>query len=58
MILDLTQVHSAQKAGVSRQTMYAIETQKYEPSVVLAPKKAAICNKNVNDVFELEKSGG
>lgn len=53
-ILDLTQGQLAQKVGVSRQTIYAIETQKYEPSVVLALKIAEICDKSVNDIFELE----
>jgi len=55
-ILDLTQGQLAQKVGVSRQTIYAIETQKYEPSVVLALKIAEICDKNVNDIFELEET--
>lgn len=55
-ILELTQGQLAKKAGVSRQTIYAIETQKYEPSVVLALKIADICGKSVNDIFELEES--
>lgn len=55
-ILDLTQEQLAQKVGVSRQTIYAIETQKYEPSVVLALKIAEISDKTVNEIFELEES--
>lgn len=55
-ILGLTQGELAQKVGVSRQTIYAIETQEYEPSVVLALKIAQICGKSVNDIFELDNT--
>lgn len=55
-ILDLTQQQLADKVGVSRQTIYAIETQNYEPSVVLALKIAHVCNKPVGEIFMLEQS--
>lgn len=53
--LDLTQEELAQKVEVSRQTIYAIETQKYEPSVVLALKIADVFGERVDDIFELEE---
>lgn len=52
---DMTQAQLAEKIGVSRQTIHAIETQDYFPSVVLALKIAKLFEVTVNDIFELEK---
>lgn len=52
---DMTQAQLAEKIGVSRQTINAIETQNYVPSVVLALKIAKLFGVQVNDIFELEK---
>ncbi|NLK15032.1 MAG: helix-turn-helix transcriptional regulator [Bacteroidales bacterium] len=52
--LGLTQEQVAEKIGVSRQTINAIEKGKYAPSVVLALKLARLFGKRVDDIFELE----
>jgi len=54
-IKDMTQAVLAEKTGVSRQTINAIEAGKYVPSTVLALKIARIFGKGVNEVFELEE---
>jgi putative transcriptional regulator len=48
----LTQDDLAAKVGVSRQTINAIETEKYDPSLPLAFKLAALFKKRIEDVFE------
>jgi putative transcriptional regulator len=53
-ILDITQADLAEKIGVSRQTINAIESNKYVPSTVLALKIARMFNKKVEEIFELE----
>lgn len=53
-IANLTQAELAEKIGVSRQTINAIEAGKYVPSTVLALKIAKLFQKSVNDIFELE----
>ncbi|MDH8702608.1 putative transcriptional regulator [Dysgonomonadaceae bacterium PH5-43] len=53
-ILRITQQQLAEMIGVSRQTINAIESEKYVPSTVLALKIAKVCNKQVNDIFFLE----
>jgi len=53
-ILRITQQQLAEMIGVSRQTINAIETEKYVPSTVLALKIAKVCNKRVDDIFFLE----
>ena len=54
-IHNLTQQELAEKIGVSRQTINAIESNKYVPSTVLALKMAKLFKKNVEEIFELEK---
>ena len=51
---SLTQADLATKIGVSRQTINAIESQKYIPSTLLALKIAREFEVNVNEVFQLE----
>ncbi len=54
-ILDITQAQLADKVSVSRQTINAIEANKYVPSAVLAMKIARYFAKTVEEVFELEE---
>lgn len=55
-IHDLTQEQLAQKLGVSRQTIHAIESNKYVPSTVLALKLARLFGKEVGEIFKLEET--
>lgn len=50
----MTQQQLADAAGVSRQTINAIESGKFVPSTVLAIKMAQIFEKSVEDIFQLE----
>lgn len=54
-IKDLTQEELANKVKVSRQTINAMEANKYVPSTVLALKIARVFNKPVEEIFILEK---
>ena len=51
---DMTQESLANKVGCTRQTINAIEKNKYSPSLVLAFKIAKIFNKEINDIFNVE----
>lgn len=53
-IHDMTQADLAQKIGVSRQSINAIEKNKYVPSTVLALKIAKLFKKPVEELFLLE----
>ena len=53
-IHDLTQAGLAEKIGVSRQSINAMEKNKYVPSTVLALKIAKLFNKSVESIFFLE----
>ena len=55
-IANITQAGLADKIGVSRQTINAIETGKYVPSTLLALKMAKLFGKSVNDIFELDET--
>ncbi len=55
-ILNITQAELAERVSVSRQTINAIESNKYVPSTVLALKIAAVFTKKVEDIFILEES--
>lgn len=54
-IHNLTQQDLAEKIGVSRQTINALEAGKYVPSTVLALKLAKLFDKTVNEIFQLEE---
>ena len=54
-ILNITQAHLAEKVSVSRQTINAIESNKYIPSTVLALKIARVFQKQVGEIFTLEE---
>lgn len=55
-ILNLTQAELAERIGVSRQTINAIEAGKYVPSTVLALKLAKVFRATVDEIFLLEES--
>jgi putative transcriptional regulator len=46
-----TQAELAERLGVSRQTVNAIETEKYDPSLPLAFKMAQVFRCRIEDVF-------
>lgn len=53
---NMTQEELAKKMKVSRQTINAIETGKYYPSIVLALKLSFFFKRTVNELFELENN--
>ncbi len=55
-IKGITQEELANKVSVSRQTINAMEANKYIPSTVLALKIAKVFNKPVEMIFLLEKN--
>jgi len=55
-INGLTQEDLAHKVSVSRQTINAMEANKYVPSTVLALKIAKVFNKIVEDIFSLDET--
>ena len=52
---NLTQADLAKKVGVSRQTIYAIENNKFNPSVSLAIKMARFFKVTVEYLFDIEE---
>lgn len=55
-IKNITQAELAEQIGVSRQTINAIESNKYVPSTVLSLKMAKLFGKNVDEIFILEET--
>jgi putative transcriptional regulator len=51
---EMTQQELAEKAGVSRQTIIAIEGGKYSPSLELAFRIADAFNAKIGEVFDHE----
>ena len=49
---DWSQAQLAERLGVSRQTVNAIETEKYDPSLPLAFAVAKVFGKLIEEVFE------
>jgi putative transcriptional regulator len=49
---EMTQQVLADKTGVTRQTIIAIESGKYSPSLTLAFKIAKALNVSIEDVFQ------
>jgi putative transcriptional regulator len=54
---DLTQEELAEKVGVSRQTVIAIESNKYNPSLDLAFKLARLFEMAIEEIFTYEEDG-
>lgn len=52
---DWSQADLADKLNVSRQTVNAIETGKYDPSLPLAFKIAKLFGKTIEEIFESDK---
>lgn len=48
---DWTQAELAERAGVSRQTINVIEAGKYDPSLPLAFKLAAVFGAGIEEIF-------
>lgn len=48
---DLSQAALSEKLGVSRQTVNAIEKERYDPSLPLALKIGRLFNKPVEEIF-------
>ena len=55
---NLTQEELAQRVGVSRQAINAIETEKYDPSLPLALKLGKLFGKPVEEMFFLDEEAG
>lgn len=55
---NMTQEQLAAQLGVSRQTVIAIESNKYLPSLGLALRMAALFQVRVEDLFSLEEEEG
>ncbi len=56
--IGMTQQALAETIGVSRQTIFAIETGKYIPSAILVLKLSRALSKPVESLFSLEKIDG
>jgi putative transcriptional regulator len=54
--LDWSQADLAERLGVSRQTVNAIETGKYDPSLPLAFSLARTFKRRIEEIFEAEAS--
>jgi putative transcriptional regulator len=52
---EMTQEELAQRAGVTRQTIIALEAGKYVPSLVLAFRIARVFGVTIEEVFQLEE---
>ena len=52
---EMTQQDLADRAGVTRQTIIALEANRYNPSLALALRIARTFGKAVEDVFQLEE---
>ena len=52
-VKDWSQADLADQLGVSRQTVNAIETEKYDPSLPLAFKVARLFKMSIEEIFEL-----
>jgi putative transcriptional regulator len=53
----LSQADLAEKLEVSRQTVNAIETERYDPSISLAFKIAAVFERSIEDIFTPNGNG-
>jgi len=51
---DLTQEELAKGLGVTRQTIIAIEKEKYDPSLILAFKIAKFFKVQIEDIFSYQ----
>ena len=54
---EMTQAELAKRVGVTRQTIIALEQDRYVPSLVLAMRIARVFNVRVEEVFSLVDEG-
>lgn len=54
---DWSQGELAEQLGVSRQTVNALETGKYDPSLPLAFKIASVFGQRIEDIFQPDGHG-
>ena len=54
---EMTQQELSDQCGCTRQTIIALEQEKYVPSLVLAIKIAKVFGKTVDEVFQLQDEG-
>ncbi len=54
---EMTQQELSDQCGCTRQTIIALEKEKYVPSLVLAIKIANVFGKTVDEVFQLQDEG-
>jgi len=52
---EMTQEELARRAGVTRQTIIALEAGKYVPSLALAFRIARVFGENIEEVFQFEE---
>jgi len=50
-VKNISQEQLAQELGVTRQTIHAVETGKYNPSLDLAFKMAKFFDKRIEEIF-------
>ncbi|AIO18394.1 antitoxin HipB [Candidatus Izimaplasma bacterium HR1] len=55
---EMTQKELAQKVGVSRQTIVAIEKRQYSPTLELCFKLSIVFEKSIDEIFTVEKIDG
>ena len=55
---EMTQEELAQRVGVTRQTIIALEANRYVPSLLLAVRLARAFNLNVEELFVLGPDQG
>ena len=55
---EMTQKELGEKAGVTRQTIVAIEKAKYSPSLELAFRIALVFDSPLEEVFSYDPKGG
>jgi putative transcriptional regulator len=53
-VKEISQEQLAQELGVTRQTIHAVETGKYNPSLDLAFKMARFFDKSIEEIFIYE----
>ncbi len=54
---EMTQQELSDLCGCTRQTIIALEQERYVPSLILAIKIARVFGKTVDDVFQLPDDG-
>lgn len=54
---EMTQEELARRVGVTRQTIIALEANRYVPSLLLAMRIAKVFEKPVEEVFLLHEEG-